>query len=158
LLTHSSDDPSHNLLISTIHSHNLLRLSSKAMFTTTSSLGSRSYFPLLLDCCKFPTAKEDSAFLQRMMAGEMNDPRHCCTSIIRHPPSHPLLHLRSINIRLLRPSAAPSPVPSYSLVLGDCQNEFDAVFTGRTHHFSMYLILTRGYWNSKRLLPGPSRY
>jgi hypothetical protein len=88
------------------------------MFTATKFIG----LSLLLSLCCSTTAKslhkEDSAFLQRMMAGEMNSLPTAATpapSVSSQPSA--------------APSSAPSSVPSYSGPQAIVKIEFDAVFT-----------------------------
>jgi hypothetical protein len=85
------------------------------MFTTATFTG----LSLLLSLCCSTAAnsvhKEDSAFLQRMMVGEMSS-----LDTVAPSPAPPVSS---------QPSAAPSSVPSYSSPQAIVKIEFDAVFT-----------------------------
>ena len=97
------------------------------MFSTTKFTG---LLLLLSLCCSTAASslhKEDSAFLQRMMAGEMNSldtvaPTPAPSAVPSSVPSY------SPSV-FSQPSAAPSSVPSYSGPQATVKIEFDAVFT-----------------------------
>jgi hypothetical protein len=117
--TIESDDPlaqsAHNLNDPLAQSaHNLIAM----MFTTTKFTGLVLLLSLCCSTAANPLRKEDTAFLQRMMAGEMNS-----LDTVAPTPAPTAPPVSS------QPSAAPSSVPSYSGPQAIVKIEFDAVFT-----------------------------
>jgi hypothetical protein len=103
------------------------------MFTTTKITG----LSLLLSLCCSTAAsslhKEDAAFLQRMMAGEMNSldtvAPNTAPSVSSQPSTAPSSNPSYSPSVSSQPSAAPFSVPSYSGPQAIVKIEFDAVFT-----------------------------
>jgi hypothetical protein len=104
------------------------------MFTTSKFTG---LLLLLSLCCSTAAAsslhKEDSAFLQRMMAGEMNSLDTVAPTPAPSVSSQPSAAPSSVPSKSpsvsSQPSTAPSSVPSYSGPQAIVKIEFDAVFT-----------------------------